>query len=110
MRFDGGASSYRLPSRSGRRRRRPHPPYRRSGLTMKKLIAALSGLGVAGLLAFGPAAVQAADYPSRPIRLITPFPPGGGTDAVARIIGEKLAEQLGQPVLIDNRAGAGGNV
>jgi tripartite-type tricarboxylate transporter receptor subunit TctC len=77
---------------------------------MKKLIAALSALGVAGLLAFGPAAARAADYPNRPIRLITPFPPGGGTDAVARIIGEKLAEQLGQPVVIDNRAGAGGNL
>lgn len=52
----------------------------------------------------------AQDYPSRPIRLITPFPPGGGTDTVARIVGEKLGELLGQPVVIENKAGAGGSV
>lgn len=52
----------------------------------------------------------AQDYPSKPIRLITPFPPGGGTDTVARIVGEKLGELLGQPVVIDNKAGAGGSV
>jgi tripartite-type tricarboxylate transporter receptor subunit TctC len=49
-------------------------------------------------------------YPSRPIRLIVPFPAGGGTDIVARILGQKLHESLGQPVIIDNRGGAGGTV
>jgi tripartite-type tricarboxylate transporter receptor subunit TctC len=49
-------------------------------------------------------------YPSRPIRLIVPFPAGGGTDIVARILGQKLHESLGQPVIIDNRRGAGGTV
>jgi tripartite-type tricarboxylate transporter receptor subunit TctC len=54
--------------------------------------------------------VSAAGYPDRPIRLITPFPPGGGSDVVARIIGEKLGSLLGQGVIIENKAGAGGSL
>jgi tripartite-type tricarboxylate transporter receptor subunit TctC len=77
---------------------------------VKKLIAAACALGVAGVLAIGPTAAWAADYPNKVIRLITPFPPGGGTDAVARIIGEQLTQQLGHPVVIDNRSGAGGSL
>ena len=61
------------------------------------------------LLAAGCAYAQPA-YPSKPIRLILPFPPGGSTDIVARLIGQKLTESWGQPVLVDNRPGAGGNV
>lgn len=53
---------------------------------------------------------QTQDFPSKPVRIIVPYAPGGGTDAVARFIGEKLAERLGQAVVIDNRAGAGGVV
>jgi tripartite-type tricarboxylate transporter receptor subunit TctC len=49
-------------------------------------------------------------YPSKPVRLILPFPPGGGTDILGRLIGERLSAGLGQPVVIDNRGGAGGNV
>jgi tripartite-type tricarboxylate transporter receptor subunit TctC len=49
-------------------------------------------------------------YPSKPIHLITPFPAGGGADIAGRIIGEKLAERLGQPVISDNRPGAAGNI
>lgn len=52
----------------------------------------------------------AQNYPTKPIRLVLPFPPGGGTDALARIIGPKLAENLGQTLVIDNRAGAAGNI
>lgn len=55
-------------------------------------------------------AALAQDYPSRPIRFVVPFPPGAATDALARIIGQKLAEGVGQPVVVDNRAGAGGIV
>ncbi len=55
-----------------------------------------------------PAASQ--DYPARAITLIVPYPPGGGVDAMARIVGEKLSAALGQQVIVDNRGGGGGNI
>ena len=67
------------------------------------LLAAVVGLG-----ASVPSLAQ--DYPNRPIRFIVPYPPGGGTDVVARIMNEALAESLGQPIIIDNKGGAAGNV
>src|SRR6516162_4212545 len=58
-----------------------------------------------------PAAVGGAEsFPTRPIRLIVPYPAGGGTDIVGRVLGQKLHESLGQPVVIDNRGGAGGTI
>jgi tripartite-type tricarboxylate transporter receptor subunit TctC len=63
----------------------------------------------ATMLAIAAAPVPAAEkYPTRPIRLIAPFPPGGGTDLLGRIIAVPLAEKLGQSVVVDNRPGAGG--
>lgn len=68
-------------------------------------------LAVAAVLAAGafPMA-QAQDFPARPIRLVIPFPPGGGTDFVSRTVGTKLAESTGWTVVLENRPGAGGNI
>jgi tripartite-type tricarboxylate transporter receptor subunit TctC len=55
-----------------------------------------------------PAVAQAQDYPAKPIRLIVPFPPGGPNDVIGRVVGQKMQDLLGQLVIIDNRAGAGG--
>ena len=67
-----------------------------------------TGVLLAAALALASAAAQAQTYPSRPITLIVPFAAGGSNDLVARVIGKKLGEVWGQPVLIDNRGGAGG--
>src|SRR5689334_24978870 len=64
--------------------------------------------GVLLLLSVLPAAAQS--YPSRPIRFIVPFPPGGGNDVVGRIVAQKLNEAFGVPVVVDNRGGAGGTI
>jgi len=72
----------------------------------RQVIKWTAGLAVAAL-AFGS---QAQDFPSRPVKLLVPQAPGGASDALARIIAQKLAEKWGQPVVVENRAGAGGNI
>lgn len=57
-----------------------------------------------------PLAATAQDFPSKPIKLVVPFPPGGPNDIIARVIGQKMSDLMGQPVVIDNRGGAGGVV
>ncbi len=76
-------------------------------MSVIKLYAAAAIVAVALIQAL-PASAQS--YPSRPIRFIVPFPPGGGNDVVGRIVAQKLNESLGVPVVIDNRGGAGGTI
>jgi len=72
---------------------------------MKKIAFAFALTMIAGA-----AAAQAQTYPTRPITLIVPFPPGGSTDAVARIMSERMKQTLGQPIVIENVGGAGGSI
>jgi len=65
------------------------------------------GLLTALMFATSALASAQADYPSRPLRLIVPFPPGGAADAIARLAGSRLSDKLGQPVSIENRPGCG---
>ena len=77
---------------------------------MRLLGTALAALAIVGAMTPVFAQNTAKDYPARPIRLIVTFPPGGPTDIVARAVGQKISEAWGQPVVVDNRAGAGGNI
>ena len=83
-----------------------------AGGKLLRALLRLSLLAVPGAaLAPWPALAQTADaWPSKPVRFILPFPPGGGTDILGRIIAERLSASLGQPVVTENRGGAGGNV
>ena len=65
--------------------------------------AAVLALGLAG-------GASAQSYPTKPVRLIAPFPPGGSTDLIARLVAQRLSEALGQQVIVENRAGAGGTI
>jgi tripartite-type tricarboxylate transporter receptor subunit TctC len=78
---------------------------KRRVVTSLLLAGALGGACMAAL-----AATPAADFPKGPIRIIVNFPAGGTVDVLARIVGQKLSEKWGQPVIIDNRVGAGGNI
>jgi tripartite-type tricarboxylate transporter receptor subunit TctC len=73
---------------------------------MKWCFAAV--LVAAGLLIGSDGGAQ--DYPSKPIKLVVPYPAGGGTDVLARLIAQKLGERLGQPIVIENRSGASGSI
>jgi tripartite-type tricarboxylate transporter receptor subunit TctC len=74
-------------------------------LTRRKLLAAS-----AGAIAFGATARAQADWPNKPVKVIVPYPPGGGADTTARIVYQKLGELWGKQFVIDNRGGAGGTI
>jgi tripartite-type tricarboxylate transporter receptor subunit TctC len=73
-------------------------------LGLRRLLLA----GIAGLALTGAVAAQAGDYPGKPIRLVVAYPPGGPLDILARVLSEPLGRALGQPLIVENRAGAGG--
>lgn len=73
-------------------------------LTRRSAVAGLSALALGGVV--GPA--QAQSFPSKTIRMIMPWPAGGGGDTQTRMVMQRLAEVIGQPVIVDNRAGANG--
>jgi len=76
-------------------------------ISRRRLLVASAGLASAAAF---PRRVAAQQYPSRPLRLILGFPPGGGTDAFARLLAPSLSEKFGQPVIVENKTGANGNL
>ena len=75
-----------------------------------KMIRVLLAAVVCAWVLHGPGPANAQTYPTRPIKVVVPFPPGGPTDGMARIISERLGAVLGQPIVIENRGGAGGGI
>jgi tripartite-type tricarboxylate transporter receptor subunit TctC len=77
-------------------------------MTTRRIAIALIALGVSVLSLIGSA--SALDYPTRPVRWVVGYPPGGATDIIARLIGQRLSERLGQQFVIENKPGAGNNI
>jgi tripartite-type tricarboxylate transporter receptor subunit TctC len=77
---------------------------------LRALAAALPFVAAAFASMSAPGAVAQSAWPDRPVRFIVPYPPGGGTDVIARIVQDRFREKLGQPVVIDNRGGAAGSL
>src|SRR5258705_12243042 len=77
---------------------------------LRSLLSTLFAAPLLAVLALAATPASAQDYPNQPITLVVPFPPGGSTTIVARIVADKMSELLGQSIVVDNRSGAGGTV
>lgn len=91
-------------------RKHEKAPSVHGGATRRKFRQHCLGVSLLLSLLCAPSAVHSQAFPSKPIRLVVPFQAGGGNDLLARIISQKFLEKWGQPVIVDNRPGAGGNV
>ena len=79
-------------------------------MTIRSCANLMSGAALAGLLLCVAASAAAQAFPNRPLRMIVPYAPGGGVDIVARAVSQELSKRLGQPVIVENRTGAGSNI
>src|SRR5689334_6274267 len=103
------------PYRSGLRggKRRPCIARRRKIMQSMRVMSrnAVARMLIAACLAVAPIrSAGAQDYPSRPITLVVPYPPGGGNDLIARVVAAQMSPALGQPIVVENRGGAGGTI
>ena len=93
------------------RKTRAGKPVRQAGVGASSTSPLCAALCALCTIAASPAAfAQAGEFPVKPIRILVPLAPGGGNDAIARMVGSRMQERLGQPILVDNRPGAGGVV
>src|SRR4051794_9470762 len=79
-------------------------------MTSRRNAITLVAIGLPALIALANSAAAALDYPTRPVRFVVGYPPGGATDILARLIGQRLSEKLGQQFVIENKPGAGNNI
>src|ERR1700687_1274604 len=80
----------------------------RNQMTSRRAAIGLIAMGISAIASLGSA--SAADYPTRPVRFVVGYPPGGATDIIARLIGQRLSEKLGQQFVVENKPGAGNNI
>src|SRR5260221_534186 len=85
----------------------PSSPMKRSSVSPLRSLWSLGFMAVGVVFSIG---VQAQPYPNKPIRFVVPYPAGGPLDTVARLLGQKVSESAKQPVIVDNKPGAGGNI